>query len=196
MGTNGYDFLSIDRDVEMQPMIGQPAANNDPNAILNECQQISASIRNVDSQMSSLRQKHSNFLQGVTNSTSDIDRIYREIVDTYKGLTEQVRRLKGRRDAGSPRNAPQIGKVDRDLKRAIHEVQRLDADFRRSSSERAAREYRIVNPAATEDEVRQATEDPYAPVFQQAVSFFSDLNFTCIFQGFRTLTNAFAIAPT
>lgn len=160
------------RDVEMQPMAGSTLDSSDPNAILNECQSVSREIQSAEGRLSSLRAAHSRYLGDMNPNNREIENIHTEVMRTYRALTDRVRVLKGRRDAGSPRNSPQIGKVDRDLKRAINDFQRLESEFRRQVTDKTAREYRIVNPAATEDEIRQATEDPNTQVFQQAVSSF------------------------
>jgi len=45
----------------------------------------------------------------------------------------------------------------------------MEAEFRRDSQAAAERQYRIVKPDATEEEVREACADPDTPIFQQAL---------------------------
>jgi syntaxin 1B/2/3 len=49
----------------------------------------------------------------------------------------------------------------------------IEKEFRKKVKDRVERQYRIVNPQATEEEVRQVTESDNPQVFSQAVSFTS-----------------------
>lgn len=60
--------------------------------------------------------------------------------------------------------------VDRKLKQVMLEFQQLEQGYRKKLGEQMARQYRIVNPDATEEEVRAAVEDTENnQVFSQAV---------------------------
>ena len=72
--------------------------------------------------------------------------------------------------SGDPRNAPQVGRVDRKLKAAINEYQQNESEFRKKLGAQMERQYRIVRPDASEQEVREAVEDTSNnQVFSQAV---------------------------
>lgn len=61
-------------------------------------------------------------------------------------------------------------RVDSRLKDAIRAYQQVESSFRKKTEEQMARQYRIVSPDATEDEVRAAVEDQSGgQVFQQAL---------------------------
>jgi len=90
-------------------------------------------------------------------------------IEKYQGLVNQVRRLKSDPASGNPRNAPQVGKVDRRLRGVINRFQQQDAQYRRELQERFQREYRIVRPDASDAEVREAMEDDNTQVFSQAL---------------------------
>lgn len=93
-----------------------------------------------------------------------------EVMGAYRNLGDKLKKVKSNPESGNPRNAPQVGRVDRKLKKAINDFQRVESDFRRQMQDAQARQYRIVNPAATDDEVQEAVEDPNTQIFQQAVS--------------------------
>ena len=60
--------------------------------------------------------------------------------------------------------------MERKLKAAIQEYQQVDKDYRRNLGAQLERQYRIVNPNATEQEVRTAVEDTSNnQIFEQAV---------------------------
>jgi syntaxin 1B/2/3 len=153
----------------MQPYGGQPAGA-DPNAILNECREIDRALDQIDGQLDSLERMFKQVLARPDMSSAQITNLSSEVMTGYRGLVARVKNIKSKPESGSPRNAPQVGKVDRRLKTTINKYQTLEAEFRRDSQAAAERQYRIVRPDATEEEVRQAVEDPEAPIFQQAVS--------------------------
>jgi DNA repair exonuclease SbcCD ATPase subunit len=78
----------------------------------------------------------------------------------YRGLVSRVKNIKQQPESGNPRNAPQVGKVDRRLKTAINQYQQVEREFRKASQDQMARQYRIVRPDASDAEVREAVEDP------------------------------------
>ncbi len=51
----------------------------------------------------------------------------------------------------------------------LNEHQVIEKEFRKKVKDRVERQYRIVNPQATEEEVRQVTESDNPQVFSQAV---------------------------
>lgn len=51
----------------------------------------------------------------------------------------------------------------------LNEHQVIEKEFRKKVKDRVERQYRIVNPQATEDEIRQVTESDNPQVFSQAV---------------------------
>ena len=143
----------------------------DPNAILNECREVDRALDQLDSQLTTLDRvfKQSLARADVSGSKGEIDGLSSQIMTAYRSLVTRVKNIKSKPESGIPRNAPQVGKVDRRLKATINRYQSLEADFRRESQQAAERQYRIVRPDATDDEVREAVSDPSAPIFQQAV---------------------------
>ncbi|KAF1951673.1 t-SNARE [Byssothecium circinans] len=155
--------------VEMQPY-GQPAGGGaDPNAILNECREVDRALDQLDSQLDNLERTFKQVLARPDMPSGEITNLSSQIMTGYRGLVTRVKNIKSKPESGNPRNAPQVGKVDRRLKATINRYQNLESDFRRDSQAAAERQYRIVRPDATEEEVREAVEDPEAPIFQQAL---------------------------
>jgi syntaxin 1B/2/3 len=102
--------------------------------------------------------------------SDEFNRLSSQIMTGYRGLVSRVKKIKSTRESGDPRNAPQVGMSDRRLKTLINRYQTLESHFRNQSQAAAERQYRIVRPDATEEEVREAVSNPDAPIFQQAVS--------------------------
>jgi syntaxin 1B/2/3 len=153
----------------MQPVGGYAAGGADPNAILNECREVDRALDRIDSQLDELESMFKQVLARPDMPSSRITDLSSQIMTGYRALVARVKNIKSKPESGNPRNAPQVGKVDRRLKTTINKYQNLEADFRRDSQAAAERQYRIVKPDATDEEVRQAVEDPEAPIFQQAV---------------------------
>ena len=148
---------------------------NDPNAILNGCREIDRGIDEIEEKLAKLinLQKHSlNDVESSAKSATnqELDRLSTETMSMYRELAGRLKSIKQQPESGSPKNAPQVGKVDRRLKAAINQYQRVDAEFRKKLQEQMARQYRIVRPDASEAEVREAVEDTSnQQVFSQAL---------------------------
>lgn len=146
---------------------------NDPNAILNECRDIDRAIDGVQGNLDSLRmlQDRSLIEADATSTRRELDNLSTSTMAMFRDLTERVRMVKSVPEGRQPRNAAQVGRVERRLKEANQEYQQVESAFRKKTQDQMARQYRIVRPNATESEVRSAVEDTSgnAQVFQQAL---------------------------
>ena len=146
---------------------------SNPNAILNECREIDQGIREIEDTLDALKRLQLRSLDNTGDPTAmngRLEGMSNEIMAMYRNLTQRVRLVKSQPDSGSPKNAPQIGKVDRALKDSIGAYQRSDANYTRKIQESMARQYRIVRPDASEEEVKAAVEDTQnQSVFSQAL---------------------------
>lgn len=107
------------------------------------------------------------FLTGTGSSTYEIDAIEAEVLAKYRTLTDHVRGIKSRPESSSPQNAPHVGRVDRRIKRAINGFQQQQSLYRGEVQDQQRRQYLIVNPSATDAELRDITEA--TQIFQQAL---------------------------
>ena len=154
---------------------GHPPAA-DPNAILNQCRDVDRGIDSVESYIDRINGLYRRLLSDADPARenairSEADELASETKSLYRNLIERMRGIKGSPDAGSPRNAPQIGKVERRLKAAIQSYQRVQRDFQKGLEAQMARQYRIVRPDATDTEVQEAVQDTSnQQIFSQAVS--------------------------
>lgn len=93
-------------DVEMQPLndssnpfadpYGAPPAHQDPNAILNDCREVSRAIDDVESRLQDLQRLHRQFVSGTNATNKEIDAMGSEIMTAYRALSERVKRIKSR----------------------------------------------------------------------------------------------------
>lgn len=150
-------------------------ASGDPNAILNECRSIDRGIDQIDQNLNQLRMLQDRSLNEADASSSttskQLDSLASDTMALYRQLTERVRQVKSQREAQQPKNAPQVGRVDRRLKQAIQSYQQVESAFRKKTQDQMARQYRIVRPDASESEVSAVVEDTAAgsQMFQQAM---------------------------
>lgn len=136
--------------------------------ILDECSAIDYAITDLESRLQSFKSLQARILSDRAQ-IQELDAASADLLGAYRSLAARMKKIKSKPESGSPRNAPQVGRVDRRLKSSLTEFQRIESEFRSSMREQQARQYRIVNPAATEDEVREAVDDPSVQVFQQAL---------------------------
>ena len=165
--------------MEMAPMNGQTGGatpSRDPNAILNECRDIDRGIDKIEQNLDRLRFLQQRAIddpdasQG-TAVNRELDALSSETMNLYRNFGGRIKAIKQQKESGDPRNRPQVGLVDRKLKKAINEYQQVDRDFRHKLSAQMERQYRIVRPDASDQEVREAIEDTSNnQVFSQAVS--------------------------
>ena len=169
-------------EMEMGPMNGQTggtygaAPTRDPNAMLNDCRDIDKKIDTIEQNLDKLRFYQQRSLDDPDASQStmknrELDALSTDTMTLYRDLAYRIKVMKQKKESGDPRNKPQVGLVDRKLKKAINEYQQIDRDFRHKLSAQMERQYRIVRPDASDQEVREAIEDTSNnQVFSQAVS--------------------------
>ena len=174
IGSNG----SAGSNVEMAPLAqnaGSMAGSTGPNAILNECRDIDRGIDQIEQNLEQLRGLQQRTLDDADSSSSSaanrkLDAMSSETMALYRGLTERVRTVKSNPDARAPKFSQQVSRVDRRLKSAIQQYQQVESQFRKRTQDQMARQYRIVRPDASEQEVRAAVEDTSNnQVFSQAL---------------------------
>jgi len=177
-GGGQYDGGYGGGGVEMEPLAqsGASVGRTDPNAILNECRDIDRGIDAIERNLEQLRMLQQRTLDDADASSSSaanrqLDALSSETMASYRSLTERVRQVKSNPESNSPKNKPQVGRIDRRLKDAIRSYQSVESQFQKRTQEQMARQYRIVRPDAPEAEVRAAVEDTSSngQVFQQAL---------------------------
>jgi syntaxin 1B/2/3 len=164
--------IELDRRMHNDQQLGR---QQDPNAILNECREIhkgiDALVDNLDIiKTLQLRALDDPGLSQQSDTNSQLDSMNSEIMAMYRSLAARIKNLKQQPESSSPRNAPQLGKVDRKLKSTIHQYQNIESGFRSKLQNQMARQYKIVRPDASDAEVLLAVEDNSdQQVFSQAL---------------------------
>ncbi|KAL5462751.1 hypothetical protein PMIN06_001444 [Paraphaeosphaeria minitans] len=155
--------------VEMQPF-GQQQGGADPNAILNECREVDRALDQIDAQLDNLERTMQAQATSATPNNTEVTNLTTQIMAGYRALVTRVKTIKSKPESGNPRNAPQVGKVDRRLKAVMNRYQNVEKKFRQDQQEAIKRQYRIVNPNATEEELQEVAADSSNDgVFAQAL---------------------------
>jgi syntaxin 1B/2/3 len=168
----------IGANVEMEPLAPNGSSfgrQRDPNAILNECARIDRGITAINSKLKELQTLQQRALDDPDSSTQsstnrELDAMSSETMKLYRTIGADIKSIKQQPDSGSPRNASQVERVDRRLKAAIQQYQGLERDFRARLRDQMARQYRIVNPNASQAEVERVISDSSdQQIFSQAL---------------------------
>jgi len=110
-------------------------------------------------------------LQSATDSgaTMQVDQLNSEAKITREQCKNQIKQL-FRMAKGDRAMKAQVETVKSRFTGLLNEHQVVEKEFRKKVKDRVERQYRIVNPQATEEEVREVTESDNPQVFSQAVS--------------------------
>jgi syntaxin 1B/2/3 len=154
----------------------QYGRQNDPNYIFQECADIKKAVTNITTrELSHVQSLQNAVLNDPDTSSSspnsrELQSKTAQVMDEYRSLAQRVKKLKTNPESGAPRFKDQVGSTGRAVQQAINQFQQLDGQFNRKLKEQMARQYRIVRPEASDDEVREAVEDTSGQqVFSQAL---------------------------
>jgi syntaxin 1B/2/3 len=142
---------------------------------LEHVQAVSSDIDEIKSLTTQLNQLHRSAIDSTSSSSAQIDQVESRIQSKNRGTRDAIKYLQG--DAASTHGADsalkkaQADKLKRDFEAALREYQQEQSSYIRNYRERIRRDYRVVNPTATEEEVNQAAEMDWGNegVFQTAV---------------------------
>ena len=141
-----------------------------------EVNELREGIDQVKANITRIESLHQRSLTDIDESTSSqtqhqLDSLVADTSALNKALANRIRRLKGKAIT-DPSKAPQVNNLDRSFKDALRKYQSVEATFQKRAREQMARQYRIVRPDATEQEVEEACNDGQGQqIFSQAVSF-------------------------
>ncbi|EPE26750.1 t-snare protein [Glarea lozoyensis ATCC 20868] len=171
----GYDESG--HNVEMTPLAQaaqQPAVTNNLSQWLDTVvQPLKLEIKDLDTaRIPALVRAQQACLTSVDagRASAKVEADAEAIKDEYKLLIERVKQLKSvRENQNSATRAKHVGELDKGLRASFANYQSMVRDFDRKLREQSTRQYRIVRPDASEQEVRDAIDDPQGPVFTQAL---------------------------
>ncbi|MCJ1421270.1 Plasma membrane t-SNARE, secretory vesicle fusion [Xylographa parallela] len=166
--------------IPMNHLNGGAGANSqqkrqDPRAILNECEDLRRGIDTIARNMEHLRRLQDQALNDPDSSQNtetkrQINSTFADITSTYDNFVRRIRVLKGKPMADSPTNADQITSVQSKLEGSRQKFVQQEHNYQVILREQATRQYRIIQPEATDAEVKKMLEDQSPePLFSQAL---------------------------
>ncbi|ORY23429.1 t-SNARE, partial [Naematelia encephala] len=134
-----------------------------------ELSNTNANLSTLQEQIQAVRSAHQ---QSLTSTDPQATTYATQLNDQAKATREQC--------AGQLKKLYKLAKGDKAMKNQaqscktrfqglLQEHQVIESEFRKKVRERAGRQYRIVNPQATDEEVQQVLEDDQPQIFSQAL---------------------------
>ncbi|RYP64955.1 hypothetical protein DL771_008524 [Monosporascus sp. 5C6A] len=172
----GYGYG--EQDHELQNYQQQPASDTlSQQDFLGRIQFLRNEIGNLRQNVQAIASLHQRSLAESDGglSAQQLERIVAETQTLNAGLRDQLKFLANdanrTTDGSRGLKEKQVNTIKNEFERELHNYQTEESSFRQRYRDQIARQYRIVNPDASEDEVRQATEADWGNegVFQTAL---------------------------
>jgi len=123
----------------------------------------------LQEQIQAVRSAHQKSLSATdSGATMQVDQLNSEAKITREQCKNQIKQL-FRMAKGDRAMKAQVETVKSRFTGLLNEHQVVEKEFRKKVKDRVERQYRIVNPQATEEEVREVTESDNPQVFSQAL---------------------------
>ena len=146
---------------------------------LNRVQTIRNEIKALTTDVQSIESLHQRALGGDNNAQQQLDSLVSQTQLRNTGIRDAIRNIKGdverTRDGSAGLKKRQFDSLNSDFRKELENYMRKESEYKNRYREQIARQYRIVNPDAPEEEVRQAADADWGNegIFQQAVGRFS-----------------------
>ncbi|KAJ8101820.1 t-SNARE [Lipomyces tetrasporus] len=153
---------------------GPYGGQDDMSVFFSEIDSIKNAISQFDNNVARIESLHNRSLNEIDTeqdqwNQKQIDALVAETSQISNTLKYKIKSLEGKSRSDSTKRV-QVDAVKRTFMDSIQRFQSVEASYGMKYKERAKRQYRIVRPDATEDEVRQAIEDTSgSQIFSQAL---------------------------
>ncbi|KAK9484393.1 t-SNARE [Lipomyces starkeyi] len=171
--SNQYDTQS--QSYEMSTLNGSGTyGQDDMNVFFSEIDSIKNAISQFDNNVARIESLHNRSLNEIDTeqdqwNQKQIDSLVAETSQISNALKYKIKSLEGKSRSDSTKRV-QVDAVKRTFMDSIQRYQSVEASYGMKYKQRAERQYRIVRPDATDDEVRQAIEDTSgSQIFSQAL---------------------------
>ncbi|KAK9325269.1 t-SNARE [Lipomyces orientalis] len=153
---------------------GPYASPDDMSVFFGEIDSIKNAISQFENNVARIESLHNRSLNEIDTeqdqwNQKQIDALVAETSQVSNTLKYKIKSLEGKSRSDSTKRV-QVDAVKRTFMDSIQRYQSVEASYGMKYKERAKRQYRIVRPDATEEEVRQAIEDTSgSQIFSQAL---------------------------
>jgi syntaxin 1B/2/3 len=159
----------------MAPLNSQPYEQaSNPQEFFNEIAYLRQGNQDINDRITEIENLHQESLSRIDESstaqtTAALDAAVAEVSQMNRSLAGRIRDLKQRTHRDQDK-AGQVGVIERSFKQTLTRYQQVEVSYQRKARDQLARQYKIANPDATDEEIREAQEaNSNAPVFSQAV---------------------------
>ncbi|SPO27886.1 related to SSO1 - syntaxin-related protein [Ustilago trichophora] len=169
-GNNAYEMQNVTSE--------KPAG--DMNSFFTDISEIQDTIRLIDENVNKISDLHSRSLNNMDEASAQyaeqqLASIQQETSSLTNGVKNRIKLLESqtkRVPAGGDKNVrnTQIGAVKNRFKETIQRYQQVEQSYRQKYRARAERQFRIVKPDATQQEIKAALDDDQnGQIFSQAL---------------------------
>ena len=150
--------------------------SRDPNAILNETSDMDRGINEIEAKLGQLGELQRKGVDDTdaspnTRTNREIDALTADLMKLFRNFSDRLKRIKAQPASKEPRNQAQVDRIKGKLQGALQRYQKLDYDYRKGLEANFERQYKVVNPTASDKEAHEAALDSSSgQVFEQAVS--------------------------
>ncbi|CDS01913.1 related to SSO1-syntaxin-related protein [Sporisorium scitamineum] len=175
----GYAAAATPNSYEMQSVTTEKPAG-DMNTFFTDISEIQDTIRLIDENVNKISDLHSRSLNNMDEASAQyaeqqLASIQQETSSLTNGVKNRIKLLESqtkRVPAGGDKNVriTQIGAVKNRFKETIQRYQQVEQSYRQKYRARAERQFRIVKPDATQQEIKAALDDDQnGQIFSQAL---------------------------
>lgn len=175
-----------DQDHQKQPQESQAsgAATLSQQDFLGRIGNLRNEIRSLTADIDNVAQLHQRALSSTDasgNANQLLDQAVAQTQIRNTSIKEEIkfleRDLSRTQDSTRASKQAQLNSIRETFKKELQSYMQMESDYQRRYKEQIARQYRIVNPDASEEEVREATNADWGNegVFQTAVRLLSDM---------------------
>ncbi|KAK6502904.1 Plasma membrane t-SNARE, secretory vesicle fusion [Arthrobotrys musiformis] len=159
---------------EMAPLNGQPPQQaTNPQVFFGKIAELRQLDDDINNRVSDLERLQNDALGRVDESSSaeasrHIDALMAEIATMNRSMTTNIHKLKVEA-LHDDSKSHQIGPLERKFKQTLTNFQQIEVAYQKRSRELLVRQYKIANPNATEEQIRDIQEaGPDTQIFTQA----------------------------
>lgn len=163
---------------------GQTSSTMSNPDFLARVEAVKAEIRNLTANIAEIGNIHQRLLNDTSSTQSaSLENLVSQTQILNTRIKDQIKQLEmdAAKSNKNQTKDSQIRTLKSNFKSQLEDYQREEQNYRNRYKDQIARNYRIVNPEASEQEVRDAADADWGNegVFQTAVCFGNSLNLTC-----------------
>ncbi|KAK6340934.1 Plasma membrane t-SNARE, secretory vesicle fusion [Orbilia brochopaga] len=173
-GPSNYQDQQGGRGYEMTPLNQQPFQQaTNPQAFFSEIGELRQLNNDINAKITEIENlQHESLSQvdeySISQTAGSVDAVAAEISSMNRSLADRIRTLKSK-TVNDADKASQVTVLQRTFEKTINRYQQVEVAHQKKTREQIARQYRIANPTATEDDIREIQEGDANPqIFSQA----------------------------